>query len=108
MPRSALLGLGVVFSVLPIVPRRPAFYEAQKCETRTKMATADPPNGPLFSQAFIEKLRHWIATHHTIYPHLPPQGIYFESLVERAFLHTGWPRDQVVLTHPNSPRADIT
>lgn len=66
------------------------------------------PNGTLFSQDFIAKLRTWIATHHTVYPHLPPQGIYFESLVERAFLHTGWPRDQVILTHPNSPRADIT
>ncbi len=62
----------------------------------------------LFSQDFIAKLQTWIATHHTVYPHLPPQGIYFESLVERAFLHTGWPRDQVILTHPNSPRADIT
>lgn len=66
------------------------------------------PSAVLFSQDFIAKLREWIATHHTVYPHLPPQGIYFESLVERAFLHTGWPRDQVILTHPNSPRADIT
>src|SRR3990172_5863521 len=61
----------------------------------------------LFSEQFIERLRHWIGTHHTVYPRLPPQGIYFESLVERAFLHANWPRDQVVLEHPNSPRADI-
>jgi len=67
-----------------------------------------PPNAVLFSPAFIGKLREWIATHHSVYPHLPPQGIYFESLVERAFILTGWPRDQVILTHPNSPRADIT
>src|SRR5947207_109416 len=67
------------------------------------------PNGKqLFNRAFIQKLQHWIATHHTVYPRLPPQGIYFESLVERAFLHAGWTRDQVVLTHPNSPKADIT
>jgi hypothetical protein len=66
-----------------------------------------PANAVLFSQGFIEKLKNWIAIHHSVYPHLPPRGIYFESLVERAFLHTGWPRDQVVLTHPNSPRADI-
>jgi hypothetical protein len=63
--------------------------------------------GPLFSDAFLERLRHWIGVHHTVYPRLPPQGIYFESLVERAFLHSGWPRDQVVLEHPNSPKADI-
>jgi restriction endonuclease SmaI-like protein len=62
---------------------------------------------PLFTEQFKERLRHWVGTHHTIYPRLPPQGIYFESLVERTFLHSGWPRDQVVLEHPNSPKADI-
>ena len=67
-----------------------------------------PASGVLFDRMFNAKLREWIATHHIVYPHLPPQGIYFESLVERAFLHTGWPIDQVVLTHPNSPKADIT
>jgi hypothetical protein len=61
----------------------------------------------LFSERFIERLRHLIGTHHTIYPRLPPHGIYFESLVERAFLNAGWPKDQVVLEHPNSPKADI-
>jgi hypothetical protein len=66
------------------------------------------PDGELFTPAFLEKLQHWIEVHHSVYPHLPPQGIYFESLVERAFLLTGWPRDHIVLTHPNSPRADIT
>src|SRR5262245_16850144 len=66
------------------------------------------PDGDLFTPPFLEKLRHWIEPHHSVYPHLPPQGIYFESLVERAFLLTGWPKEQVVLTHPNSPKADIT
>ncbi|MBI4569769.1 MAG: hypothetical protein HY719_15360 [Planctomycetes bacterium] len=65
-------------------------------------------NTALFSEDFVTRLRTWIASHHALYPRLPPQGIYFESLVERAFLHTGWPRHQVILTHPNSPRADIT
>jgi len=66
------------------------------------------PNGALFTAAFLDKLQTWIGTHHSVYPHLPPQGVYFESLVERAFLLTGWPKDQVVLTNPNSPKADIT
>src|SRR5947209_7291812 len=67
-----------------------------------------PPNVVLFTPEFIDKLQHWIRTHHSVYPHIPPQGIYFESLVQRAFLHTGWARDLVILTHPNSPKADIT
>ena len=58
----------------------------------------------LFSPVFLERLRHWVGTHHTIYPRIPPQGIYFESLVHRAFVHAGWPRDQVMLEHPNSPK----
>jgi hypothetical protein len=41
------------------------------------------PDGELFTSAFLEKLQHWIEVHHSVYPHLPPQGIYFESLVER-------------------------
>lgn len=61
----------------------------------------------LFKQEFIDHLKKWIGIHHTVYPRLPPQGIYFESLVERAFLHSGWPRETVVLEHPNSPRADV-
>ena len=61
----------------------------------------------LFRADLLARLKDWIATHHTVYPRLPPQGIYFESLVERAFLHSGWPREQVVLENPNSPRADI-
>lgn len=63
--------------------------------------------GVLFGPAFLDCLRKWITTHHTVYPRVPPQGIYFESLVERAFLDAGWPREQVVLENPNSPKADI-
>ena len=63
--------------------------------------------GELFTDKFIGALQTWIHTHHTVYPKLPPQGIYFESLVERAFLHSGWARNVVVLENPNSPRADI-
>ena len=61
----------------------------------------------LFSAKFIERLRYWIGAHHALYPRVPPQGIYFESLVERSFLEADWPRAQVVLENPNSPKADI-
>lgn len=61
----------------------------------------------LYSRALLQRLKEWIGTHHSIYPRIPPQGIYFESLVERSFLHAGWPRHQVVLENPNSPKADI-
>lgn len=61
----------------------------------------------LFSAQFTASLRSLIEKHHTLYPRLPPQGIFFESLVEGAFQNSGWPADQVVLTTPNSPQHDL-
>ena len=63
---------------------------------------------PLFTARFVEALRALVERHHSIYPRIPPQGIFFESLVERAFLAVGWPRNQVIPTAPNSPSHDLT
>ncbi len=63
---------------------------------------------PLFTARFVEALRSLVERHHSIYPRIPPQGIFFESLVERAFLAVGWPRNQVIPTAPNSPSHDLT
>jgi restriction endonuclease SmaI-like protein len=38
----------------------------------------------IFDRGFLLALRSLIAVHHSIYPEIPPQGIYFESLVEKA------------------------
>ena len=64
-------------------------------------------DGVLFDAAFLGHLRALIGKHHKLYPAIPPQGIYFESLVERAFLSAGWPRSHITLENPNSPKADI-
>lgn len=61
----------------------------------------------LFTKKFLIRLRALIEAHHTAYPNNPPQGVYFESLVERAFRQAGWQEDQVTLTMPNSPRHDL-
>ena len=61
----------------------------------------------LFTDQFLTRLRALIEAHHTAYPRNPPQGIYFESLVERAFRQAGWQDTQVVLTTPNSPQHDL-
>lgn len=63
--------------------------------------------GPLFTDAFVASLRSLIEVHHSVYPKLPPQGIFFESLVERAFRQSGWPETHVILTTPNSPQHDL-
>lgn len=48
-----------------------------------------------------------VQRHHTIYPKLPPQGVFFEALVEQAFRLSGWSANDVVVTTPNSPQHDL-
>jgi hypothetical protein len=42
------------------------------------------PSG-VFQPDFLIAIRALINVHHSIYPQIPPQGIYFEALVEEAF-----------------------
>lgn len=39
--------------------------------------------GVLFTETFVTCLRSLIEARHELYPRIPPQGIFFESLVER-------------------------
>jgi Type II site-specific deoxyribonuclease len=52
-------------------------------------------------------LRGLIGVHQSIYPHTPPQGIYFESLVEEAFRRIKKPFDIVEAGGRNQPRHDL-
>jgi len=38
----------------------------------------------MFGDTFLSAIRGLITVHHSIYPDIPPQGIFFESLVEKA------------------------
>jgi hypothetical protein len=62
---------------------------------------------PLFTDTFVSSLRSLIEAHHAVYPRIPPQGIFFESLVERAFRQAGWADTHIILTTPNSPEHDL-
>lgn len=61
----------------------------------------------IFSKDLITAIKTLIYQHHTVYPQLPPQGIYFESLVERAFRITGRPFTPVEPSTPNTPAHDL-
>ena len=61
----------------------------------------------LFIPKFLSQIKSLVGKHHSLYPKIPPQGIFFESLVERAFIASGWTQDQVILTTPNSPQHDL-
>ena len=61
----------------------------------------------LFTAQFIEHLKFVVQQHHLLYPRIPPQGIFFESIVERAFRLTGIHPTDVVPTTPNLPKEDL-
>ena len=64
------------------------------------------PHG-VFSQQFLITLESLVAVHHSIYPTVPPQGIFFESLVEEAFKRIRKPFTRVQTTARNVPKHDL-
>lgn len=67
----------------------------------------ESPNNLLFNHNFLMMLKSLIELHHSIYPRIPPQGIFFESLVEQAFKRSGIPASQVMLSIANTPQHDL-
>lgn len=65
------------------------------------------PEHPVFPRDFIVTLRGLIGIHQSIYPRTPPQGIYFESLVEQAFQKIKKPVDIIEAGGRNRPRHDL-
>lgn len=61
----------------------------------------------VFGVGFREVLRGLTGMHHAIYPLVPPQGIYFESLVELAFKRTQRPFSWIESGGRNQPRHDL-
>lgn len=61
----------------------------------------------LFDQGFLLALKSFVDVHHSIYPTVPPQGIYFESLVERAFTAVHKPFAVIAPGGTNQPRHDL-
>jgi hypothetical protein len=61
----------------------------------------------IITEAFLLTLQNLIIQHHTIYPYLPPQGVFFEYLVQHAFHLSGRPDVQIIATTPNAPSFDL-
>ena len=62
---------------------------------------------PIFGADFLIAIRALVNVHHSIYPTLPPQGIYFEALVETAFRQIRKPFAVVEPGGRNQPRHDL-
>ena len=60
-----------------------------------------------FSRQLLETIETLTKQHHTIYPRVPPQGIYFEELVERAFDICGAVSIAIARTPSTSPEHDL-
>lgn len=61
----------------------------------------------LFKKEFLDTLSLLVRQHHLIYPRIPPQGIYFECLVEKAFKQIRVPFEIVEAGSPNAPKHDL-
>lgn len=61
----------------------------------------------IFSAHFLDALQSLIKQHHLVYPRIPPQGIFFESLVERSFKNTSVPFERIEPTARNAPKHDL-
>jgi len=62
----------------------------------------------IFTDQVLSAIQSLIERHHTIYPRLPPQGLFFEAIVEQAFRLAGWPDREIIRTTPNSPQHDLS
>jgi len=60
----------------------------------------------VFNDAFLSALQGLVGVHHSIYPDIPPQGIYFEALVETALRAVKKPFS-VLPTSRNQPTHDL-
>lgn len=61
----------------------------------------------VFPAEFLTTLRGLIGVHQSIYKRVPPQGIYFEALVEEAFKRIRKPFTFIEATGRNQPRHDL-
>ena len=61
----------------------------------------------IYNDRLFMTIQNLVIQHHTIYPWLPPQGIFFEALAERAFHLSGEPDAHIALTITNAPGHDI-
>lgn len=64
------------------------------------------PSG-VFQADFLIAIRALVNVHHSIYPRIPPQGIYFEALVEDAFRRIKKPFTIIEGTGRNQPSHDL-
>ena len=61
----------------------------------------------IYGDRLFLTIQNLVTQHHTIYPWLPPQGIFFEVLAERAFHLSGEPDAHIAQTITNAPGHDI-
>ena len=64
------------------------------------------PSG-IFDAGFLVALEVFVKVHHIPYPKLPPQGIYFEALVEESFRKIKKPFTIIEGGGRNQPRHDL-
>ena len=70
------------------------------------LAMCSEPSG-VFDDGFLIAIRALVNVHHSIYPQIPPQGIYFEALVAQAFRQIRKPFTTVTPSRANLSGHDL-
>jgi len=65
------------------------------------------PPSDLFTTEFLITLRSLVGVHHSLYPEIPPQGMYFEGLVERSFRTIRVPFTEIEGGGTTAPQHDL-
>jgi hypothetical protein len=85
----------------------PRLEKQPRTPGRVAPGKANPDPSGIFQADFLTALRALVGVHHSIYPHVPPQGIYFEALVEKAFKTIKKPFTIIQGTARNQPSHDL-
>jgi hypothetical protein len=65
------------------------------------------PISTLFTTEFLITLRALVGVHHSLYPIIPPQGAYFEGLVEESFRQIRVPFTEIEGGGTTAPQHDL-
>lgn len=61
----------------------------------------------IYTDRLFTTMETVVTQHHALYPKIPPQGIFFEALAEKAFHLSGSPDAQIARTTANAPTHDL-
>ena len=61
----------------------------------------------IYTDRLFSAIQQMVTNHHSLYAKIPPQGIFFEALADRALHLSGSPDAHIAQTSTNAPTHDL-